>query len=493
MNCKHCNTELEEGVTLCPNCGTENAPSTEIEDAAPVTAPETQVAEPEAQEAPAENASAPEKTEGVKPTTGKLAITIGACVVLLALLIALIVGGTSYDASSGDADATTSPSTSEETVATEAPTVPEDGNPDDATCKGSYTASDDEVLAAADTVIATMDGAELTNAELQVYYALMVSQFLNTDNFYYLFYSGLFDYTQPLDTQMSAYAENMTWQQYFIEESLNAWQLYKSLALEAEQEGYELPAEYREYLDTLPTDIEEDAVSAGYESADAFIKDNLGSCATLENYLKFQEVYYLGYSYYQSKIDAIDPTDEEIENYFALHEAEYAENGLTKEYKLVDVRHILIMPDGADSSTIRTETFSDEAWATAEAKAQEIYDAWLAGDATEDSFAELAMEHSADGSSSDGGLITDIAEGEMVESFENWCFDATRQTGDHGIVKSEFGYHIMYFVRDDYKWAEYTRSDIITEQGNALIDSATEAHPMQVSYSDIKLGTLELA
>lgn len=490
MNCKHCNTELEEGVTLCPNCGTENAPSTEHEEM-PVIAPETQEIPAEQEtEAPAEKAPATEIIEGAKPSAGKLALVIGACVVLFALLIALIVGGLSHDAT--EQESTTTPNVTETTETTEEATVPADGNPDDATCKGTYTASDEDVFAAADTVIATIDGAELTNAELQVYYALMVSQFLNTDNFYYLYYMGMFDYTQPLDTQMSSYAENLTWQQYFIEESLNAWQLYKSLALEAEKEGYELPAEYREYLDTLPTDIEEDAVSAGYESADAFIKDNLDSCATLENYLKFQETYYLGYSYYLSKTDAIDPTDEEIEAYFAEHEAEYAENGLTKEYKLVDVRHILIMPDGADSSTIRTETFSDEAWAIAEAKAQEIYDTWLAGEATEDSFAELAMEHSADGSSSDGGLITDIAEGEMVESFENWCFDASRQTGDHGIVKSEFGYHIMYFVRDDYKWAEYTRSDIITEQGNALIDSVTEAHPMQVSYSDIKLGTLEL-
>ena len=25
MNCKNCQTQLEDGVTLCPSCGTENA------------------------------------------------------------------------------------------------------------------------------------------------------------------------------------------------------------------------------------------------------------------------------------------------------------------------------------------------------------------------------------------------------------------------------------------------------------------------------------
>ena len=44
------------------------------------------------------------------------------------------------------------------TVPTEpVPTVPADGNPNDVTCKGSYTVSDDEILAAKYTVVATMD------------------------------------------------------------------------------------------------------------------------------------------------------------------------------------------------------------------------------------------------------------------------------------------------------------------------------------------------
>lgn len=33
----------------------------------------------------------------------------------------------------------------------------------------------------------------------------------------------------------------------------------------------------------------------------------------------------------------------------------------------------------------------------------------------------------------------------MVEDFENWCFDASRQVGDTGIVESTYGYHVMYF------------------------------------------------
>lgn len=508
MNCKNCQNELQEGVTLCPNCGTDNSPQEQpdlsVEETKVMTPEFSQVesaAQEASEEAVQEDAVATEeapadapKNESHKLSASKIALAVGGCVVLLALIVALIVGGLSRTDAPTDADSpeSTTQTDDEEQTETQEPTIPEDGNPDDASCKGTYTASDEEVFAAADTVVASMEGAELTNAELQVYYSLMVNQFLNTDNFYYLYYYGMFDYTQPLDTQISAYAEDLTWQQYFVQEAINAWQLYQALALEAQSQNFELPAEHREYLDGLRATIEEDAAEAGYDSADAFIQANLNTCATIDNYLAFQEVYYLGYSYYQYCCDQIQPTDEEIEAYFTEHEAEYAENGLTKDYKLVDVRHILVMPDGVDSSTICTETFSDEAWEIAEKKAQEIYEAWLAGDATQDSFAQLAKENSADSSASDGGLIEDIAEGEMVESFENWCFDADRKEGDHGIVKSEFGYHIMYFVGEDYKWAEYTKSDIITEYSNSLIDNATQAHPIEVTYANMLLGTMNL-
>ena len=34
----------------------------------------------------------------------------------------------------------------------------------------------------------------------------------------------------------------------------------------------------------------------------------------------------------------------------------------------------------------------------------------------------------------------------MVDTFNDWCFDESRKPGDHGIVETTYGYHIMYFV-----------------------------------------------
>ncbi|MCL1807303.1 MAG: peptidylprolyl isomerase [Oscillospiraceae bacterium] len=84
--------------------------------------------------------------------------------------------------------------------------------------------------------------------------------------------------------------------------------------------------------------------------------------------------------------------------------------------------------------------------AEVKAEADRIYAEWLAGDADEDSFAELARLHTADGNGEEGGIYEGVYPGQMVAEFNDWCFDPSRQPGDHGIVKTEFGQHIMYFV-----------------------------------------------
>lgn len=125
----------------------------------------------------------------------------------------------------------------------------------------------------------------------------------------------------------------------------------------------------------------------------------------------------------------------------------------TPEYDMVNVRHILI---GVDDTT------DEAAVAEAQAQAEALLAEWEAGDATEDSFAELAVNNSTDtGSASEGGLYENVYKGQMVEAFEDWCFAEGRQAGDTGIVETEYGFHIMYFsgYGDDY--LTYTVDDTL--------------------------------
>ena len=105
------------------------------------------------------------------------------------------------------------------------------------------------------------------------------------------------------------------------------------------------------------------------------------------------------------------------------------------------------------------------------ARAEELLAQWEAGDATEDSFAQLAQENSADTSSaSNGGLLQYVSPySGYVDTFTQWSLDPSRQPGDTGIIQntgsSVKGYHIMYFAGwDDPVWAVSAKNALNNEQ-----------------------------
>lgn len=149
----------------------------------------------------------------------------------------------------------------------------------------------------------------------------------------------------------------------------------------------------------------------------------------------------------------------------------------------VDVRHILIGFNDSMTAASGTED------ADAKAKAESVFARWQEGGASEGLFVELAGEFNMDpGSKESGGLYENVEPNKMVAEFDRWCFDPKRQPGDGGIVKTTYGYHLMYFVganTDDLLWkASYVTkassedySDYYTElcNTNAYAQTANEA------------------
>ena len=138
-----------------------------------------------------------------------------------------------------------------------------------------------------------------------------------------------------------------------------------------------------------------------------------------------------------------DENGEELETVSAYYVVMYTGKN-NNETDLINVRHILV---GFSGDQNEDGTYTDEAKEAARTSAEEILDEWKSGDATEDSFAELANSKSTDtGSNTNGGLYENVYPGQMVAAFNDWCFDADRKPGDTGIVETSYGYHVMYFV-----------------------------------------------
>ena len=505
--CHYCGEEFDEELTVCPACGKEQpenvpvpgeaeaSPDTAQEAAAEVAVP-VEAAQNASESTPAADAqSAPEAAPVKKGVASASAIALGAAIVLLlaAILAVLILNGkdTAVQPEALASEAATQTAESTEAAETTEATIPADGNPDDVTCKGSYTVSDEEVKAANGEAVATAGDSTLTNGQLQILY------WRSVQNFYaqygtYAQYFGL-DHTQSMDTQVCGVADGLTWEQYFLQDALNNWTIFEAVAQQAREAGFQMSDENREQMNTMEEGLLETATNNGFTDITAMIARNFGAGATLEDYKSFWEMYFLSSDYYNEITGSFAPTAEEIAEYFNTHEAEYADNGLDKTTSSVDVRHILILPEGATIETVTTEEFSDEAWAAGEQKAQEILDQWLSGDKTEDGFATLANENSADtGSNTNGGLYSGVTKGQMVEAFNDWCFDSSRQVGDYGIVKTQYGYHIMYFCGSQLLWESQAESDLLAQLSNDFINNAVKAADVKIDYSAIKLGFVDM-
>ena len=437
-------------------------------------------AEAAAEETPAEVPAEPAR----KATPGKIAVAVGSVILLAAILIALIVTGQKQKA------AETPETESVQVAETVEATIPADGNPEDVTCKGSYSVSDEEALAAGDTVVATIGEHQLTNRNLQVYYWMEVQNFLNTYG-NYAAYFGM-DYTQPLDTQRSVYDENLTWQQFFLQTALQNWNQVQAMSLMAKEAGLTTDAEDQAYLDGLDDYLEQTAAGFGM-SVEELMAANFGPGADKEGYRYFQDLYLNGLPYYETESAKLVPTHEILDAYFAEHEEDYAQSGITRESKFVDVRHILVQVKGGTTAEDGSTTYSEEDWKTCEDAAQAILDEWLAGDKTEESFAALAGEKTEDpGSQATGGLYEQVYEGQMVPEFNDWCFDESRQYGDYGLVRTSYGYHVMFFVGSEPQWISYAESDWMNEQSNKLLEDIVSRYPMEVSYENIALGVVKM-
>lgn len=411
---------------------------------------------------------------------------------ILILLITVLLLFCACDSIAESDPASATEAVAETTEPTVPATVPEDGDPDDVTCKGSYTA---DTLDSA--FVARVSDKELTPAMLQVFYQLEAAGWNGEE---------MPDFSRPLDTQACPVDDSVnSWQQFFLKRALNTWHTAQALAIQSQEMGVPTEEAYQpnlknheEYLtgkpatrwlygynksyfpnekhqahlDGIPALLDTLAREKGFADGAALAKDGFGvTAAQLEEAVT---LYNLAYMYFTSLGYDLEASQEEIDAYA---------DGKDQE-KTVNIRHILLKPAAGDTEgAVTAETL------TAQYQKELKDNSYNALKTTQEAiFAELANEFSEDeGSRNNGGSYRDIRKGQLSKELEDWCFDEARQYGDVTTIQSAKGEHILFFSSSRYVWQAAAEAAIVSEKQAALIAAAREAYPMDVNYSGIAL------
>lgn len=440
--CKSCSAAMDDDAKFCGICG------------AAVT--EDEVSEEPAAEPVAEVAA--EATKSAKKASKRktrIGLIIGLVAAVL-VVVGVIIGKGQYDQSRGEP---LEAAYHTNAYGYDSYSIHYETDTDDKTTYSYMTADGElvtvrpkDVKALLDEVVAECGEMKLDNRYLQYYYNQAYYAFYNQNSSYISYFMDL---NKGLDEQLDL-DEAATWQDYFMDYAVKLFQEMATLYQAAEEAGYTL-SEAEEAALEENLDLAALAEAYGFDSVEEMIQMRIGPGATEETYRDFSRVCTVAQSYGQYLMTQIEVTEQDKHDYYDAN-ADMMRNtyGVEKiEKNVVNVRHILISPAQTTDDNGKT-SITDESWKEAEVEAQRILDDWIAGGKSEEDFAEAANTHSTDGgSNTNGGLYENVVPGQMVQTFNDWCFEDGRKAGDYGIVKTNYGYHIMYFVGEgDYQyWA----------------------------------------
>ncbi len=160
-----------------------------------------------------------------------------------------------------------------------------------------------------------------------------------------------------------------------------------------------------------------------------------------------------------------------------------------------DVRHILVKFEDMKDEDGKSRPLTDTEVAKYKADAQLILDEYNKNK-TEENFIALTNKYTEDvdstGKPNGGGLYENVADdGQYVEPFAKWAVDSSRKPGDTGIVQTEYGFHVMYYVEGNGdSWYTNVKNEIFVERYAKVTDDVILALMKTVKLNS---GTLQWA
>uniref|UniRef100_UPI0040577419 SurA N-terminal domain-containing protein n=1 Tax=Acetatifactor sp. TaxID=1872090 RepID=UPI0040577419 len=313
-------------------------------------------------------------------------------------------------------------------------------------------------------------GEDISRVEFEYNYNVVKNNYLNTMGSYLAMF-GL-DLTADLSTQW--YTEDLTWEDYFEQQTVDSIIRGKALKAEAEAAGfvYDVEADYKVYVENIKAAAAETGITVSQ-----YLKQAYGSYATLdrvEEYIK--ESLYVN-AYYTQLGEDMAPSDDEITAYYEADKVAFD----SVDYYITVIEAALPtepteLADPVDETAEATEGGEEEAYQPSEAEI------------------EKAM---ADAKAvADTAAVTIATEGELREGakysgtsniIRDWLFDDARVEGDVTVAEDTANnkYFVVSFVKrylDETPSADVRIITAEADGGQAILDEWKNGEATEESF-----------
>ncbi|MFI3313068.1 MAG: peptidylprolyl isomerase [Eubacteriales bacterium] len=298
------------------------------------------------------------------------------------------------------------------------------------------------------------------------------------------------DMSKPLSDQM--YDDSSTWQDYILGKTMTTVEETLAMVNAAMVTDYQLPIARQAELDANLASFAETPLELGLlnedgtADVDAYIQQSYGEDASLETLSEYLYHSYLADAYADYLYNLPVFTDQEVETYYDDNGGTYWDNSVYKtDEKLSTIRIVLQSP------TNLTDTV---AWENAEKAAETLYATWQSEGGNQDDFSAMAAAYSSDAITRyQGGLMAEISQSSLTGELATWVFAEDRQPGDTGLVKSESGWVIVYYVEetDTTLWQKTAEADLRAETFQNAFAQIMLDYPTTVTEKNIALVELE--
>lgn len=304
----------------------------------------------------------------------------------------------------------------------------------------------------------TVGDHSLSQVEYDYYFNSTVSNYLNTYSSF-LSYMGL-DTSVPYDEQQ--YSEDMTWQEYFEQSTVEQMKREFALLDDAAKNGFEYDTtdDYNSFLEQAKSAADTDKVSL-----QAYYKTMFGQYATAKNVKDYIRNTYIANAYYQKLLEDNKPSDDEVTSHYNDNKADYDQ--------FAYYSFSFASSDYEDSSE------------SIEAMAEEMKEKAAAGKDFETLCKEYAPDSKKDTYGAEDGSEASLTQGvtgsTQNSDFRSWLTDESRKAGDTVVIKNNDGstYYVLKFVSRTYDdsckdtISSSLASDVVSEYINGLTEAYT--------------------